>query len=205
MCFPVIEIITAAKDMVLAIAASVTAFVAVKGLSTWNRQLRGTAGFDVARSLAKYSYKVRDKLQVCRSPLLSAHEFPDDYYEDELKKTPEKKAKGYAFVYSNRWIPVLEALQEFDASTLEAEALWGGPIRQATDQLRKVVREVSVAIDAFIANAANDGDDFSSDREFGKEMRANVSSLPTDSENPINIKLTAAIQSIDDQLRLHLQ
>jgi hypothetical protein len=205
MCLTVTELITTSKDIVLALAAIITAVVAVKGLSTWNRQLRGTAGFDVARSLAKCSYKVRDKLQVCRSPLLSAHEFPAEYHDAGLKKSAEQEAKGYAFVYSNRWSPVWEAIQELDASTLEAEALWGPSIRETTDQLRKVVREVNVAIDAFIANAVSNGENFSTDQESGKKMRATVSALPTDSANAINVALAAAIQAIDDQLRPHLQ
>lgn len=199
------ELIVAIKDIVLALAAVVTATVAVKGLGTWNRQLRGTADFDVARGLARATYKVRDKLQACRSPLLSAHEFPPGYHDSEGNRLPEQDAKGYAFVYFNRWSPVWEAMQEFDVSVLEAEALWGEPIRDATDSLRKVVREVNVAIDAFLADAASSGEDFSSDREFGKRMRSIISALPTDSENELNKKLAAAVRAIDDQLRPHLQ
>jgi len=101
--------------------------------------------------------------------------------------------------------PYGEAMQEFDVSVLEAEALWGKPIREATDSLRKVVREVNVAIDAFIADAASGGEDFSSDRDFGKKMRSIVSALPTNPENELNKKLAAAVQAIDDQLRPHLQ
>ncbi len=201
----ILEFITAGKDIVLSLAGVATAIVAIKGLSTWNRELRGKASFDVARSLAKSAYKVRDKLQQSRSPLLSAHEFPAEYHEGGLKKTPEQKANGYAHVYSNRWLPVGEAMQEFDASTLEAEALWGSPVRNATSQLCKAVREVNVAIDAFISNAGAGGEDFSTDREFGKKMRSTVSALPSDATNELNIKLAAAVQAIDNLLRPHLR
>lgn len=205
MCLTTPELIATTKDIILALAAIVMATVAVKGLNTWNRQLRGTAYFDVARGLTKATHKVREKLQACRSPLLLAQEFPPEYYDAEGNRSPEQEAKGYAFVYSNRWSPVWEAMQEFDVSVLEAEALWGKPIREATDSLRKVVREVNVAIDALIADAASGGEDFSSDREFGKKIRGIVSALPTNSENELNKKLAAAVQAIDDQLRPHLQ
>jgi hypothetical protein len=205
MCTTILQSITAGKDIVLSLAAIATATVAIKGLSTWNRELRGKASFDVARSLAKSAYKVRDKLQQSRSPLLSAREFPDEYHEGGLKKTPEQEANGYAYLYSNRWSPVWEVMQEFDASTLEAEALWGSPVREATDQLRKVVREVSVAIEAIISNAAANGEDFSTDREFGKKMRSTVSALPSDAKNELNIKLSAAVEVIDNLLRPHLR
>jgi hypothetical protein len=199
------ELIAALKDIVLALAAIVTATVALKGLTTWNRQLRGTAGFEAARALAKSAYKVRDTLHDCRSPLLSSHEFPPEYHEDWPKRSSEQAAKGYAFLYTNRWSPVRQAMQEFDANVLEAEALWGQPVRTATDPLRKVVREVNIAIDAIIANAASGGEDFSSDREFGKKMRSTVSAVRTDFNNEVNIKLAAAVQSIDDQLLPYLQ
>jgi len=205
LCITTIEFITAGKDIVLALAAIATAIVAIRGLSTWNRELRGKASFDVARSLAKSAYKVRDQLQGSRSPLLSAHEFPAEYHDAGLKRTAEQEAKGYAHVYSNRWEPVWEAMQEFDASTLEAEALWGHTVREATDQLRRVVREVSVAIDAFISNAAAGGEHFSTDSEFGKRMRSTVSAVPSDVKNEVNVKLAEAIQEINNQLRPHLR
>lgn len=199
------ELVTCAKDIVLALAALVTAGVAVAGLTTWNRQLRGSARFETARSMAKAAYMVRDRLQACRSPLLLAQEFPADYHEAGPTRSPEVEAKGYAFLYSQRWLPVFEAMQEFDTSVLAAEALWGQPIRDAADELRSVVREVGGAIHALIANAASGGQDFRDDREFGKRMRSTVSGSPTNSENELNKKLDAAIHILDARLRPHLR
>ena len=55
-----VELITAGKDIALAGAAIVTATVAIKGLNTWARQLRGTADFETARAMSKVTYKLRD-------------------------------------------------------------------------------------------------------------------------------------------------
>ena len=205
MCLSALEIIAAAKDVVLALAAIATVIVAFKGLNTWRRQLHGAAHFEAARGLAKAAYKVREKLQASRSPLLSAHEFPPEHHDSAARRSPEQEAKGYAYVYSNRWAPVGEAMQEFDASVLEADVLWGKPVRDTSDRLRQVVREVNVAVDALIANAASRGEDFSSDKEFGKRMRSTVSALPTDSKNEINGKLAASTQTLDELIRPHLQ
>jgi hypothetical protein len=60
-----------------------------------------------------------------------------------------------AFVYRNRWKPVVEAMRDLDAKTLEAEALWDQPIRAATDQLRQVVVAVNSAIDAYLKSKAD--------------------------------------------------
>ena len=204
-CLNIAELITLTKDGVLAIAGVVTAIVAVKGLNTWSRQLRGTAGFDVARSLAKSSYKVRDKLQACRSRILLAGEFPIEYHDGRLKKTSEQKTLGYAFVFAERWNLVQAAVQEFDAATLEAEALWGQSIRETTDELRKVVLDVKTGIDAFILNASSGDENFTKDRQYGENMLSKAFASSGDITNSININLTLAIKAINDQLRPHLQ
>jgi hypothetical protein len=46
------------KDIVLALAALVTAGAVVGGLWTWKRELKGNAEFDVARNLTKATYRL---------------------------------------------------------------------------------------------------------------------------------------------------
>ena len=158
------EIITAIKDVVLALAGATTAAVAIIGLKNWSRELRGRAAFETARALARATYKLRDELKICRSPLIRSAEFPEGYRAPDPTKTPDEQAQAYAHVYSNRWNPVWSALQEFDTQTLEAEALWGKAIREKTDQLRACVRELNVAIEAVIDNERSGGEDFSATR-----------------------------------------
>lgn len=67
------------KDLALAGAAVVTAWVAVLGLRKWREELRGKTDFEVARALARATYKVRDDLAACRMPLIRSSEFPADY------------------------------------------------------------------------------------------------------------------------------
>lgn len=121
----VIEILTLSKDAVVALAAAVTGTVAVVGLSNWNRELRGKASFEVARSLARATYKLRDELRHSRSPLLSASEFPEGYVGHLGQNSSRERADALAYVYGNRWKHVYEALESFDTNTLEAEAMWG--------------------------------------------------------------------------------
>lgn len=199
------EIITAIKDVFLAIAGATTAVVAVTGLNNWNRELKGKATFEAAKGLAKATYKLRDEIKICRSPFISSSEFPDSYNLLGLRKTAEQEAKGLAHVYTNRWNTVWSVLQEFDTETLEAEALWGEAIKTKTNELRKSVRELNVAIDAYIADAMSGGDNFSADREFGVRMRRTVASTSTDLENDFNKTLEVAILNIEDELRPHLQ
>jgi hypothetical protein len=102
------------KDIVLAGAAAVTAWVAVKGLQKWREELRGRADFDVARGLARATYKVRDDLAACRMPLIRTSEFPDGY-SSIANDDHAARVSALAHVYNNRWKPVTDALREFDA------------------------------------------------------------------------------------------
>lgn len=199
------ELITAVKDVLLGGAAVVTAHVAVNGLKRWRQELEGKTQFDAARGLVKSTYKLRDKLQICRSPFYSAHEFPA-YYKGGLGAcSSEEETRAWAHVYKNRWDSVWNAVQEFDSQTLEAEALWGGSIRVKTDALRQCIREVNVAIDAVISDKTVGGENFKADKDFAKAMRRIVAASRDDDNNEMNQKLAKAISGIEDEVRPHLR
>lgn len=199
----VIEILTLSKDAVIALAAAVTGTVAVVGLSNWNRELRGKASFEVARSLARATYKLRDELRHSRSPLLSASEFPEGYVGHLGQNSSRERADALAYVYGNRWKHVYEALESFDTNTLEAEAMWGEKIREKTDVLRQCVNELRGAIEAVIDDTAQDGQSFKSDQEFGKDMRSKVST--SSAENSLSQRIESAIAGIESVIRPHLK
>ena len=199
------EIITAIKDVLIGGAAIATASVAVIGLKSWSRELRGRADFEVARGLIRATYKLRDELRACRAPFIRAQEFPEGYYNPAGTSTPENEAQAWAHVYKNRWQPVWGALQEFDAQTLEAEALWGSEIRAKTDELRECVAELNAAIDAVISDKASGGRDFEIDKEFGRKMRSTVSASGSDEKNELTKKIAKAVTGIEDKVRPHLK
>lgn len=198
------EFITMGKDVILAIAGAVTACVAVRGLNTWARQLKGTANFEVARKLAKATYRMRNEIQLCRSPLIRAGEFPEGH-KNHLKGGGQEGGSAYAHVFANRWAPVYEAIVEFDAQTLEAEAIWGSSIREKTDQLRLVARKLNAAMEAFISNELSDGQDFKTDRDFGVKIRSQVFASSTATDNELSMELQAAILAIEAELQPHLR
>jgi hypothetical protein len=199
------EWITAIKDVLLGGAAVTTAIVAVIGLSKWRKELEGRTGFDAARGLIKATYRLRDQVQICRSPFYSAHEFPADYKGTLGGHSNEEETKAWVHIYKNRWDPVWNAIQEFDTQTLEAEALWGAGIRTKTDALRQCVRELNIAIDAVINNKATGGENFKADREFAKSMRSIVAAGRDDDKNELNQKIAKAIRGIEDEIRPHLR
>lgn len=197
-----VEFFQILKDIILASAAGITAYVALTGLSKWQKELTGKANFEVARTLIKTVYKLRDELGYARSPFVSAHEFPEGYNGSLGNHTAEEEAQAWMRIYSKRWEPVGNAIQEFDAALLEAEALWGNSIKEKALKLSQAARELQVSMEAVISNKYNSGEDFR-DRDFGKEMRANVSATQS-SDDQLSNKINEAITGLESEIRPHL-
>jgi hypothetical protein len=197
------EIITAAKDSLLGIAAAITAIVAILGLRKWREELRGRADFEVARALIRATYKLRDELELARSPFVRASEFPPNY-KGAGNHTPKEEADAWWHVYKSRWEPVGKALQELQAQVLEAEALWGSEARTKGEAIRTCAHNVFVAFQTIVENAASGGRDFESDREFARKVRAEASSASA-KDNPLNERITKAVEGLEEITRKHLK
>jgi hypothetical protein len=195
--------ITAAKDIVLGASAAVTATVAVLGLKGWRRELKGKADFEVARALARATYKLRDELTLCRSPFVRGEEFPAGYNSLSVKSAKEE-ADAWAHVYRSRWEPVRLALQEFDGQALEAESLWGVAVPEKTQAFRSCAVELLVAIQAFVDDKAHNGDDFKSNPDFGKQIRSKVFSLGEGKDNSLSSQVLDSVKGIETLLRPYL-
>jgi len=187
-----------------AVSAAVTAIIAYKGLNKWQNELKGKASFDLARSLARATFKLRDELVYCRSPFIPASEYPDDYNTFD-ENTAEKKGDAFAHIYAKRWKPVTEAIQVFDTCVLEAEALWGSGIKEKTNNLRECVVQLKNSTNAVVRDKYTGGRDFQVDTEFGKLMRNDVSILDdNDPKDPLSLKINSSIEGIEDEIRPHL-
>ncbi|WP_139195554.1 hypothetical protein [Halomonas daqiaonensis] len=88
---------------------------------------------------------------------------------------------------------------------LEAEALWGSDIRTKADELRQCSRELQVAMEAVVEDKVHRGENFKTDREFGKAMRGTAHASRGDENNPLNRKIKAAVNAIEDTVRPHLR
>lgn len=198
------EIVSVISDITLAVAAGVTAYAAVTGLRSWERELKGRAGFELARSFARATYKLRDEVRMCRTPLLRLSEWPEGYDHQKQDKDHDYVADGYAHVYTKRWGAVIGAMQAFDAQALEAEALWGEDIRAKATALRSCVVRLHSAIDAYIDNVRSGGENFRVDREFGREIRSEVSALSVNATDSLSQAIDAAVLAIEDEIRPHL-
>ena len=199
-----LEIISAAKDVVLGLAAIGTVSVAVYGIKSWSRELRGKASFEVARCLIRATYKLRDELSYSRSPWMSPGEFPKEYSPMSKDSASTKEAEALVYVFTNRWKRVAKAQLEFEANVLEAEALWGSDIKTKTDKLRECARDLRDGMDAMLSNAVNDGEDFKCDPEFGEVIKLEVYRIK-EATNKLSIEINNAVEEIEKSVRPHIK
>jgi len=79
------EFLTVMKDIIFIGVGITGAVVAVKGLGTWQRQLKGQSEYDLSRRLLVALFKFRDAINGVRNPMMLGHEIPIPS-EDEAKK-----------------------------------------------------------------------------------------------------------------------
>ena len=197
-----VEGVGIAKDVVVSLAAAATAFAAWRGISKWRTELEGKASFDVARTLARATYRLRDNVRSCRAPLFMGFEFPYGY--SPQSSSPEQRAEAWTHAFNGRWVSVQEALNEFSTAALEAEAVWGPQVRDATERLRLCIREVRAAQGAIVDNHAGGGADFESDKVFALKMRQALGTTDN-ATDAVSESIREAVLAIEEAIKPHLR
>ncbi len=123
---PVEHFISVGKDVLVAVAAVVGAAVAIRGLNTWNRQLKGSAEYDLARRILKVTYAKH----MSREEII--------YY-------------GKSHAYQARWQKVSDVRTDLQAELLEGEVLWGGELNKLFEVLFKLEHELLVAVQNYLS------------------------------------------------------
>ena len=124
-----VEIITTIKDLILSGAAITGAIVAVKGLGTWQRQLKGQSEYELSRRILVSLFKYRDAINGVRHPAMWAYEMPNPP-EEEAKSMNDSQIRSYGTskAYQARWDKVQAERTILYADMLEAEAIWGSEL-----------------------------------------------------------------------------
>ena len=140
-------VVSIAKDAILTGVAVIAAYVGLRGLNTWRRQLAGNAEYELAKNALTCLYKLRGVIGVVRDPFASYSQEPNLPVE-LLKDMNEKQKEWYAYaqMYEKRWSPVVEAKSQLDALLFEMEAVWGRESVKEFEPLNKVIAELQWAI-----------------------------------------------------------
>jgi hypothetical protein len=158
------------KDLVVAVAAIVTATVACFGISKWRAEESGKADFDLARRLGKAVYQFRDALTLARRWFVASSEFPEGKTPAADSGRPE--ADAYVHVFNQRLEGVKQSGLEVQALRNEAEALWGKEISEKLGTLLYQSVTLQVAMKTIVSDKQAFGANFRHNQAFGKKMEA---------------------------------
>ncbi|HCG6765717.1 hypothetical protein [Vibrio parahaemolyticus] len=196
------EIITAIKDVIMSVAAVVTAVMAVLGLKSWQRELKGKTEFEVARSLLRDTYKVRDQLSYARNPMTLSNEFPQGYNPLQNQYDPKTEADAHGYAFTNRWKPVVEAVLEYELTLLEAEAIWGSEIKSLCFELRKCCQRLNRSMNTVVSDIASEHDKYKGYEHIPNKARDDVWSS---NDDELTANINAAVEAIEQYLRPHIK
>ena len=199
--------LTALKDFLTSLSLVVAGVVAIAGLRTWRRQLKGTTEYELARRVVKAAYRLRDAIDKLRSPLITAAETASALKETGIEitaKDPNPHAAQSYAVYQVRWKPIADAFHDLELEALEAEALWGRTVRDTIMDLRRSVNKLFSALDLILRQESNP-DAGILDRPTREAFEKIIYRMSEKQEDdPYSLDLLNRIAAIEELMKPHL-
>jgi len=187
-------------NLVVALVAAASAGAAWLGVSAWRRELQGRTEYDLARRALIGVYRIRDAMARVRAPFMAVWE-----YADRPGRPPDQRlsdADDLAYAYQDRWRSVQEAKSALDVDLLEAEAIWGDLLKEATMELSKCIIDLSVNITQYVG--AQRGTRMDPQRMAHVERV--IWPMGTDEQpDEYGERLAQVISVFDEKLRRHLR
>jgi hypothetical protein len=199
------EAIGTFKDVVLATAAFVGMLVAVSGLNTWNRQLKGAVEYELTRRLLKCTYRLREAIKGVRNPMMLAEEQVVQDGERQLSRA-EALHRGTTNAYQARWEKVTTARDDLRTELLEAEVVWNSAIYEKFSPLFTLQDELFVDVHSFLAstNPADSEESLHAWREIRQLRRRVLYDMSGAAPDPYSDEFAIAISEIESYLKPHL-
>lgn len=198
MTFDVKEIISVVGTIVQSAAAVGVALAALRGLSTWRRQIAWQKRFEAACKLLLLAQGFRGALDRARSPIMYPHEW-EGRPRDPNESAEQVRILDYQYALSVRLQPVAKISMEMEQAAWEAEIITGAEIMPHVQPFFEVVREVRRANDMLAAvqslmprlppgQAANP--------VYAKHSEESLKLLFTQEEDDLKQRVDTAIESL---------
>jgi len=142
-----LQLVASGKDIVVGVAAAVGAVVAVMGLSTWKRQLKGGHEYKLSKRVLVHLFRYRDAINGVRHPAMWGHEMSQPPEEQKEGMSREQiHFYGTSKAYEARWDRVQTERTGLYADLLEAEAIWGDELKNLFHKLFDLEFELLTSI-----------------------------------------------------------
>jgi hypothetical protein len=195
--------------LITAAAAVTGAWVAVQGLQTWRAQLVGKTEYELARRVLRAVLEVREQIAAVRGPFMPAGEMAAALKAEGIEPEPglfndEQRKKATLLAYNKRWARVSKAMVDLETELLEAEVVWGEPVRSAQKELRGCVAELYSSLMMYLR--AQDNPPLQ--KQLGDKVDEYFAVVYQVSDDPTKDKflsrVATAVQDFEKMLRPHL-
>lgn len=122
--------ITIIKDIVVAISTASMAILAYRGITTWRKELKGKAEYQLAKNVLKAVYKVRDAFKIVRHPFIYSYEYPEKMTDHSGHLKSEYNYEGTLNVYEKRFEKLDEAFRDLEEKHFDAQVEWGAQFQE---------------------------------------------------------------------------
>lgn len=139
------EIVNGVIDFIVKVVPLIAVSVAIFGLNTWRRQIKGTDKYKVASDLLLEVYRVREGIGVVRSSFVEFRPTEDETVSKEMNEF-----FGYVETMERRWKEVSEPVVQLSLLALKAEVHLSKDIKKEIDELMKLVRELRVTYEQYL-------------------------------------------------------
>lgn len=167
------------RDLAVTAAAIAGIFFGFMGLSTWRRQLRGSARYDLACRYRQGAYKLRNGFQQFRCPIRHYPKNSDRERDEESGMLVANK------VYSESFEWITKPLYEFEATSTEAEVHWPVEVREVNAGFRKLTNELFYLASRKVECSENNTpwrNDYQADGEYLRDRKRLTASGDQDDE-----------------------
>lgn len=135
------------KDIVIIGAAIVGAYVALAGLNTWRKQLRGKSEYELAKKVLRQIYEYRQALESVRFGFFSPEEMERAREESsEESGDREARTREQLTIYTHRIEKVNDVRVGLEGTLIEVEVLLSKDLPAKVRQLYRFEDELSGAI-----------------------------------------------------------
>lgn len=167
--------------------------VAVLGLKTWRKQIKGKTEYEAARKLYKAVLQLRDGISFVRNPFIPVSEMVKA--EEQYKKeNPNATSDSNNAVYQARWNKIVEAMSAVELELLEAEVLWGKEIKEVIKPVLDCVKKLNITLFKFL------------NPQFKISNHENLRTIMYEINNPsekdeFTVEVVKAVEKVADYLK----
>lgn len=198
------------KDIITIVSLIIAAIVAIKGLRSWEKQLKGSEIYNLSKRVLKIVFRLREAVNHARDPVWSLGEMQSAIQEMNLKVkkihfdlTPIQQEAIYSF----RWKDVASALQDLEVEAVEIEALLGKSAREPFLSLMQSVEMLYRANEVFIRylyDSDNDVEKLKNKKGFDHFYETVFMNHDNPKDDKFNEEFSSKIQVIENLMRSYL-